>query len=170
MRWIPHGSVYGQSSLLTGSGFYPIDSLDLAGLDAPTDGLIISRFDVSFDIESFNNDLIWNGTSAFATQLRGGRIILQGREGLSEEHFINRAQTRIRNLCYYDTDFEATIGGEVGTGNIEILITPEVIGAKYCNRILYGLEPSVAGRVRVLGSYMILYNTGDLYRFQLESY
>ena len=170
MEWIPHGTGTSQSSPLSGDGFYAIDSLDITGLNAPTDGLIIIRFDMSFGIESFNNDLIWNGTSAFATQLRGGRIILAGKEGLSEEHFINRAQTRIRNLCYYDTDFDASLQGEVGTGNIEIQVDPFVIGAKYCDRILYGLEPGVTARVRILASYMILDNPKDAYRFQLASY
>ena len=170
MEWIPHGTGTSQSSLLSGEGFYPIDSLDITGLNAPTDGLIIIRFDMSFGIESFDSDLIWNGTSAFATQLRGGRLILAGKEGLSEEHFINRAQTRIRNLCYYDTDFEASFQGEVGTGNIEIQVDPFVIGAKYCDRIFYGLEPGVAGRVRILASYMVLDNPEDAYRFQLSNY
>lgn len=170
MEWIPHGTGTGQSSLLSGSGTYLINSLDITGLDAPTDGLIVIRFDLSFNVESFNDDIIWNATTASATQLRGGRIVLAGREGLSEEHFINRAQTRIRNLLFFDTDGEASFTQEVGSGIIEIFLDPFVFGAKYCDRILYGLEPGVSGRVRILASYMVIQNPDDLYRFQLETY
>ena len=170
MEWIPHGVGTSVSNDLTGEGFYPIDSLTLTGLDAPFDGLIVHRFDLSFGIQSFDPSRIWNASSAFATQLRGGRLVLQGREGLSEELFINRAQTRFTNLIYFDTDFSASTLDEVGAGSIEISVDPFGLGGRYCQSVLYGLEPGVVGRVRVLSSWMILYNPADLYRFQLTRY
>lgn len=167
MEWIPHGESVSQSSLLTGEGFYPLTSLDITGLNAPPDGVILLRLDLIVSVQTFSNDEIWNQTSAFSTQLRGGRFIVYGREGLGEEYFINRPQTRVRNLLLFDADFEESVDGEVGSGDIEVIVDPSALGCRYCERIYYGLEPTVEARVRVAASYMILYNESNRYRFQL---
>ena len=167
MEWIPHGYTVSQSSIITSEGFYPLASLDLTGFNAPPDGVILFRLELLITVETFDNSEIWNQRSAFSTQLRGGRFIVYGREGLGEEYFVNRPQTRVRNIFFYDADFEESVDGEVGSGDIEVIIDPTAWGGRYCERVYYGLEPSVQARVKVAGSYMILYNESNRYRYQM---
>ena len=160
--------MFATSNTVTGEGFLPFSSLDATGLNAPNDGVIVWRFDIIIGIVSFDPAKVWNAETAFSDQLRGGRVILYGREGLGEEYFIGRPQTRIRNCWYYDADFDETTAGRVGTGKRLIRLSQEVLGARYCERIYYGFEPGVQAQIRVAGDYMILDNPGDLNAYDLE--
>lgn len=168
MDWIPEGSLSGQSNLLSGEGFFPLSSLDAVGADAPTDGVIIWRFDLIVTVEALDPDIVWNAKTAFSDQFRAGRFILRGSSGFGEEVFLNRTQQRVRDCWFYDADFGESPSGEIGSGACMIRVSNFVTGAKYVKEVYYGFEPSCAGRVRVDGEYMFLENPGNQYTYDLE--
>lgn len=169
MKWVPQGDLFGQSNLLTGEGFFPLSSLSATGLNAPTDGVILWRFDLLITVEGFDPSIVWNAETAFADQVRGGRAIVRGGGGFGEEVFLNRAQTRVRNCWFYDADFAESGSGRVGTGDCTVRLSDFTIGARFVQEVYYGFEPSVTGRVRVEGDFMVLENPQDLWSFDLET-
>lgn len=167
-RWQPDGEIFAQSSILTGQGTYQLSSLSATGLDAPTDGVIVWRFDLYVSVATFDTDEVWNAISGNTTQLRGGRFIIRSRNGgQGEEYFVNRPQQVVRNLWFFDADAAESSTSQVGSGNIRVTLSNESLNAKFCDRVLYGFEPSVGCTVTVEGTYMIMDNPGNLHRFLL---
>lgn len=168
LSWVPDGELFSQSAVLSGEGFYPLSSLDATGLDAPSDGLILWRFDLILSVTDFTSSIIWNSRSAFSDQFRGGRFLVWGRGGLGEEYFVGRATQRVRRLWYYDADFGEDSTGTIGSGKKRLSISNETVDASYCERIYYGFEPTVQGRIRIEGTYMIFTNPGNEVSFELN--
>lgn len=151
----------------SGSGILNLEPEFNAFLDPPRFGLYVVTFSIGIQVLSFNDDIIWNATTAGRPQLRGGRILVTDGGLEKEEVFINRRYQHVTGFRFWFGDTDSVSGSLIGTGSLDVPIYLEQDGHKGVDRIYYGFEPGVQARFLVAGSVEYYSNAGDEFQYRV---